>query len=64
MFIHRALPELVGFLKPTIVPAVAAALIGGGASLLGGLMGNRSSAKQADIAYDRNVHLANTAHQR
>lgn len=64
MFPHRLFGSLLRWFQPGIVPLVAGALIGGGASLLGGILGNRASARQADTAYDRNLHLANTAHTR
>lgn len=40
------------------------ALIAGGASLLGGLMGNSASAKQAQATREWQEELSNTAHQR
>jgi len=49
------------------VPAVAGiggALIGGASSLLGGLLSNRSSAKQAKRQMEFQERMSNTAHQR
>lgn len=47
-----------------VAPLVAAGLITGGASLLGGLMQNRASAKQAEAQMDFQERMSSTAHQR
>lgn len=47
-----------------VAPLVAAGLISGGASLLGGIMGNAASAKQAARQMDFQREMSNTAHQR
>ncbi len=43
---------------------ITAAIIAGGASLAGGYMANRSSAKQAQLARDEASRYSGTAHQR
>lgn len=45
-------------------PILGAALIGGGTQLIGGLMGNRSSAKQAEKQMKFQERMSSTAHQR
>lgn len=45
-------------------PALAPSLIAGGASLLGGVMGNISSAQEAAKNRDFQMNMSNTAHQR
>lgn len=45
-------------------PVTGAALIGGGASLLGGIMGNSSAKKEAKKQREWQERMSNTAHQR
>lgn len=45
-------------------PITAAAIIGGGTSLVGGIFGNRSSAKQAQAQMAFQERMSSTAHQR
>ena len=45
-------------------PVIGSALISGGSSLLGGLFGNKSSAKEAARDREWQERMSNTAHQR
>lgn len=45
-------------------PILGSALISGGSSLIGGLFGNKSSAKQAQADRDFQERMSSTAHQR
>lgn len=45
-------------------PIIGAALIGGGATLLGGMFGNSSAKKQAKAQREWQERMSNTAHQR
>jgi hypothetical protein len=47
-----------------MVPALGAALIGGGASLLGGMMGNSARRQEANASRDFQELMSNTAYQR
>ena len=48
------------FVTPHIWPAI----IAGAASLVGGIMGNKASAKEAAASRDQALYMSNTAHQR
>lgn len=60
----RVDPTQVQAKAPGMLPLLAPALIGGAASLLGGVMANHASAKQARNQMDFQAHMSNTAHQR
>lgn len=60
MFFVRFFPSLVGWFMPAIWPAI----IAGGASLLGGILGNKANSAQAVRQMDFEERMSNTAHQR
>lgn len=49
---------------PSLAKALGPSLISGGASLLGGLIGNRASAKEAETNRNFQEHMSATSHQR